>query len=1457
MPLYTRKLVVFLLISVAFSTHSVGQSYHTISFTFSLAQPARTTAGVFTKEGVLLRTLWSGVSYAAGSFTRSWDGLDDQGLLVADGSYDIKVLSNNITYTWEGVIGNTSFGISQNNAVQRGFLRTHAMAITGNTAYYGNGYAEGNPSQAKFTLDKPQARIEFFPKGETAQATWFVATDGNTVYWAGYDGYGNGNTWFIFGTNTSDDKEKAFSQGAPLRMSLGKTYNSCFDVINDGNGTISGLAVQKTGNFLFVSHKTLRQIRVYDKTTGALVQTLSVNEPGGLAVDAQDNLWLVDGTSARKHTVQSNGTLSAASLTVSGLTKPMAIAVSPDNNTVVVADGGASQQLKAFSNQTGATSWTMGQAGGYSTDPNVTNDKFYFSDVSGGINNTFLAFSPDGSFWVGDSGNYRVQHYSASRSFIDRIQYMQNNYSCFVDQNNPNRVFAQFLEFAVDYSKPLASSWTLVKNWRAAMPASYFELNNINNAFITNIFSDVLTMSNGRTYAFMRRFTDNKWVVVELPATGQVRETSVAFDAQNRYTYHITKDGALKQSANNINGTQGTVDWQTRPLTGFDGNNNPVWGNAVDYASAPIASGGEPIDWYGGQPRTGETTASNVMITFDAGKVRGTVGGGFHLGGIRANDKKWLWKTAPATTPAYTGSYPTDGAYDVGNDVEYGGGGISVYDRHIFWNYHGEFWKNSQVNKWQHVYDNGLLLGVFGKTGPEAVAESVDKGPVPGMAGNVFLGNVVKASNGNVYLYHGEEWGWSGVHRWRIDGLNTIQETVVPVTLATAATHGLMARYMDGTDLNNLNVKTSRVDAIVDFSWKNKVPTGTAVTSATAFSVKWVGFVQPTYSQTYKFFTTVDKGVRLWVNGKLLVDRWTNASLTEYGDTIRLVANQRYAIRLESQGGTRVALAWSSSSQAKQTINTNSLYPDSGPDATQGTDLLDGLLGSSVLADNLYGWRRSPVAEDYTDRESKYWTARTSIKTYGQLRTPDLYVHFRQNTGAYTVSRDLSAATTQLDSWKMTGRVNQEGAFFNIDEGPTRNGGSAIEVIDNNGKVLTQLYAQVYFNQPNAPAYLYANNKVIAQGEYFNVMWPAVGKSQPLDISMVNGVATIKFGSFDPVQVNVLDPLANWRRPKTLRLRFWGNGYNMARVIDIEEMRFFSTSTTTTNAPRALTDLVLSLESDKLAVRTGEAVTFRLRLKNNELVAASDNVAAQWSCRLPPNLELVSTNNLTFADGVLTGSVANLRALTDTLFTFTAKPLVAGSYKMAAQITAGPPDPDSTPDSGTDDGEDDAGMVVFRTAESSRDMFVSPNPNQLELPLVQPDAPRLDSSKVDLSLTMTLDKYTPKVNDVVSCYLTVGNAGLLSASGIQLSNQLPAGLEFVSGTGWTVNGGLLSYTIASLPAGATTRVEFKLKVTKSGNFTNLAQIAGAQPTDSDSTPGNGFANGEDDEAQVSLRTVEM
>ena len=57
----------------------------------------------------------------------------------------------------------------------------------------------------------------------------------------------------------------------------------------------------------------------------------------------------------------------------------------------------------------------------------------------------------------------------------------------------------------------------------------------------------------------------------------------------------------------------------------------------------------------------------------------------------------------------------------------------------------------------------------------------------------------------------------------------------------------------------------------INFNWGNGAPDPEH--QADDFTVRWTGSVQPQFNETYTFYTTTDDGVRLWVNGQLLVDR--------------------------------------------------------------------------------------------------------------------------------------------------------------------------------------------------------------------------------------------------------------------------------------------------------------------------------------------------------------------------------------------------------------------------------------------------------------------------------------------------------------------------------------------------------------------------------------------------------
>ena len=138
---------------------------------------------------------------------------------------------------------------------------------------------------------------------------------------------------------------------------------------------------------------------------------------------------------------------------------------------------------------------------------------------------------------------------------------------------------------------------------------------------------------------------------------------------------------------------------------------------------------------------------------------------------------------------------------------------------------------------------------------------------------------------------------------------------------------GLKGEYFDNVDFTALRI--TRTDPTVNFNWASGAPD--ASIAADTFSVRWTGFVQPAFGQTYTFFTQSDDGIRLWVNGQQIINNWTDHGPTENSGTITLMAGQRYAIVLEyyERGGGAVAsLSWSSASQAKQIIPVARLFPN-------------------------------------------------------------------------------------------------------------------------------------------------------------------------------------------------------------------------------------------------------------------------------------------------------------------------------------------------------------------------------------------------------------------------------------------------------------------------------------------------------------------------------------------------
>ena len=158
---------------------------------------------------------------------------------------------------------------------------------------------------------------------------------------------------------------------------------------------------------------------------------------------------------------------------------------------------------------------------------------------------------------------------------------------------------------------------------------------------------------------------------------------------------------------------------------------------------------------------------------------------------------------------------------------------------------------------------------------------------------------------------------------------NSIQVTVKNATSQPPAPstsgNGLQATYFDNKDLTGHQV--TRTDKTVNFNWGTGSPDSSIGNNT--FSARWVGKVMVPTTGKYTFYTRSDDGVRLWINGQLVINNWTLHSVTENRAQITLTAGQKYDIKMEYYENTGKAVAklfWSNTSLKKQIIPSTYLY---------------------------------------------------------------------------------------------------------------------------------------------------------------------------------------------------------------------------------------------------------------------------------------------------------------------------------------------------------------------------------------------------------------------------------------------------------------------------------------------------------------------------------------------------
>jgi beta-glucosidase len=134
--------------------------------------------------------------------------------------------------------------------------------------------------------------------------------------------------------------------------------------------------------------------------------------------------------------------------------------------------------------------------------------------------------------------------------------------------------------------------------------------------------------------------------------------------------------------------------------------------------------------------------------------------------------------------------------------------------------------------------------------------------------------------------------------------------TVPAAYLYNAQGNGLQAQYFDNLTLQSNPVLT-RVDKQLDFLWTLSSPDKTL--PADHYAARWTGQLKAPHTGQLRIGLQANDGYRLYLNNKLLINRWTKNSYSTQLASIVIEKDKYYDLKVEfyePAGNARIKLVW-------------------------------------------------------------------------------------------------------------------------------------------------------------------------------------------------------------------------------------------------------------------------------------------------------------------------------------------------------------------------------------------------------------------------------------------------------------------------------------------------------------------------------------------------------------------
>ena len=245
--------------------------------------------------------------------------------------------------------------------------------------------------------------------------------------------------------------------GKPAPFPGGRGWDKSMLIVST-KSQVTGLATAQ--GVLYVSDPATNQIRLYNTDTMKELRSFSVTNPGQIAVDRQDDLWIIQNKNNSTHAeiVHYSKEGKVLPSVVANLENPTAIAVDRQGR-LLVAENGSRQQVLIYSGAKPVLSGTLGIKGGiYTGIPGEVKDlKFY--GISG------VGTDALGNIYISNDGfnhsGVDLRKFSQAGKLEWRLLGLQ-----FIDNADADPatdgvdVYTKHEHFVMDYSKPAGSQWT-------------------------------------------------------------------------------------------------------------------------------------------------------------------------------------------------------------------------------------------------------------------------------------------------------------------------------------------------------------------------------------------------------------------------------------------------------------------------------------------------------------------------------------------------------------------------------------------------------------------------------------------------------------------------------------------------------------------------------------------------------------------------------------------------------------------------------------------------------------------------------------------------------------------------------------------------------------------------------------------------------------------------------------